>query len=220
MSGSTGGRALLLDLDGTLADSLGVVRRVYEMFLLDRGRTPTAAEFESLNGPPLAEVLRRIKAAHDLPGSERDLLATYEALLDKVYLEVPPNAGATRLLARAREHGWQIGVVTSNSTVRTQSWLERTGFEQSIDMLVSSDDVLFGKPDPEPYRLALHRCRCVAANCVAVEDSEQGIRAAVGAGLYTFILGSTHGQAIPIGAELIPDLFAVSAKLWPDKRLD
>src|SRR5688572_8005467 len=58
--------ALLLDFDGTLADSLGVMRSVYDQFLLSHDKEPSDAEFESLNGPPLFEVVRRLKCTHGL----------------------------------------------------------------------------------------------------------------------------------------------------------
>jgi len=208
-------RVLLLDLDGTLADSLGVVRRVYEEFVLDHGGTPSQAEFESLNGPPLAEVLRRLKAIHGLPGSERELLARYEALLDRIYLEVAPNPGAGELLARARHAGCLTGVVTSNSAARTRAWLERSGLAPAIDALVASDDVRVGKPDPEPYLLALQRCNCAAVAGVAVEDSGQGARAAMAAGLRTFLLASAHAPAAaPEGVERVAGLAMVAERLW------
>jgi hypothetical protein len=55
--------AILIDLDGTLADSLLVMREAYRLFLDDFQVHGTDDEFSSLNGPPLVEVVRRLKVA-------------------------------------------------------------------------------------------------------------------------------------------------------------
>lgn len=206
--------ALLLDFDGTLADSLGVMEDVYREFLLAVGRTPCKAEFNSLNGPPLSEVVRRLKSAHGLPHADDELLAQYERLLDAIYQGVRPSTGAQDLLTHARTLGCRTAVVTSNSRKRVANWLDTQELFQYIDELVTSEDVTAGKPDPAPYLLALQRTSTKPADAIAVEDSFQGAEAALKAGVRTFLLRRTEiGSPCPDGVIVITGLSDVCAHL-------
>jgi len=180
------GAGLFLDLDGTLADSLGVMRGVYQRFLEKHSRLASDAEFAALNGPPLSVVIKRLAAAHDLEGTPEGLVAEYGRLIDESYDAVSPSPGAEKLLEMARGNGWVVGVVTSNDGRRTRQWLDRTGLKNLVDVLVVGEDVTNGKPAPDPYLLALKRGRCLASHSIAVEDSAEGAEAAVAAGLRTF----------------------------------
>lgn len=208
-------RAVLLDLDGTLADSLSVMRLVYGQFLERFGASATDAEFDALNGPPLREVVLRLKAAHALPEALDSLFDIYYGLLDAAYAQVSPNPGAQIFLERAEARNCIVGVVTSNAAERTRAWLARVGISQLVDFVVGGEDVLRGKPDPEPYRLAAERTGCFFSEIVAVEDTYQGARSARDAGLRTFVLSpSSLLSQLPHGVERIDSLLNLSEQLW------
>ena len=65
---------LFLDLDGTLADSLTALKNVYHSFLAAFGASGDEVEFQRLNGPPLGEIIERLRMTHKLPGTPADLL--------------------------------------------------------------------------------------------------------------------------------------------------
>lgn len=212
---------LFLDLDGTLADSLHVMRAVYAAFLRRFDRPADDREFEALNGPPLPEVVRRLQQAHDLPGSLGDLIADYQSVVDSAYADVSPTSGAGEMLAAAAASGWVVGIVTSNAGRRTWLWLDRTGLAPLVDFVIAGEDVRRGKPHPEPYLLALSHSGCRAEQAIAVEDSPQGVAAALAAGLtaYAFQPASRPALSWPEGArplarlqELIPFLVKPAAR--------
>jgi HAD superfamily hydrolase (TIGR01509 family) len=180
--------AILIDLDGTLADSLSVMREAYQRFLGDFQVCGTDNEFSSLNGPPLVEVVRRLKAAHALPYDADTLATKYFEIIDELYRRVSPSIGATQLLSAAKAHDCRVAIVTSNSYERTSSWLARVGLTGFVDFIVSGDQVKYGKPDPEPYLLASRKVDCPVNRIIAIEDSIQGATSAIGAGLYTYLL--------------------------------
>jgi HAD superfamily hydrolase (TIGR01509 family) len=191
-------RALLVDLDGTLADSLGVMRAVYDRFLARFGLTGTDEEFTALNGPPTTEVVRALHAAHALPGSQDSLMSTFLGLVAEAYGAVEPSPGAGTLLGAARQAGWATGVVTSGPSGPARDWLRAAGLFDLVDEVVGGDMVSRGKPDPEPYVTALRGLSAPAEGSVAVEDSAPGVAAAVGAGLRTFLYrpGAPDGEAM------------------------
>jgi HAD superfamily hydrolase (TIGR01509 family) len=208
--------AILLDLDGTLADSLAVMRLAYREFLGQFHVDPDEDEFRALNGPPLSEVVRRLKITHRLQDDETVLRAAYFDIIDRAYAGVVPFAGACDLLQKAKTNGAMIGIVTSTSTKRARNWLERVGFAHFVDFIVSGQDVRRGKPDPEPYLLASKRASCASSRIVAVEDSPQGAQSALAAGLKTFVVthGLGHDSQWPQSAIPIQSLDSLADVLW------
>jgi phosphoglycolate phosphatase-like HAD superfamily hydrolase len=107
-------RGLFLDLDGTLADSLWVLRRVYFRFLREFNHRGSDVEFNLLNGPKLSEIIGSLQTEYRLPGDPADLLAIYNELIDSAYEEVLPQPGSRELLGSAANKGWILTLVTSN----------------------------------------------------------------------------------------------------------
>lgn len=184
-------RALLLDLDGTLADSLAVLRDAYREFLADFGIEGTEAEFERLNGPPLADVVAILQRTHELPGSIDDLYAQYMTRLHDTHGITPPASGARAVLEQARTGGWRIAVVTSATRAAVDTWLRAQDLDGLVDAVVGGDEVANAKPHPEPYRAALELLDCDADASLAVEDSEHGASSALAAGVPTLLIGAT-----------------------------
>jgi len=208
-------KAILFDLDGTLADSLSVMKLSYRVFLKQLARVPTDEEFDSLNGPPLQEIINRLKYTHFLNESEDVLLKNYFDIIDQSYFSVKPRYGAISLLQKAKQKNCTIGIVTSNTRKRTQVWLETVSLAHMIDFIVSGDEVKQGKPHSEPYVIASKKTSYKLDQIVAIEDSQQGAQSAIGAGLKTLVIGmETAGYSWPQGVELVPSLFEASEKLF------
>jgi HAD superfamily hydrolase (TIGR01509 family) len=200
---ATPGKAgLFLDLDGTLADSVPVLRRVYQRFLGHFGYEGNEDEFDRLNGPKLTEIIAVLKTTYRLEMEADKLLDLYNRLVDHAYTEVMPYPNSLDAVASAYEKGWVVAVVTSNLGVRTNAWLEQNRFSPYIAAVVSGEDVQRGKPWPDLYDLAQARVATTRSLSLAVEDSLSGIRAAQAAGLRVirFMAGSTQ---LP---ELVADL--------------
>jgi HAD superfamily hydrolase (TIGR01509 family) len=201
-------RGLFLDLDGTLADSLGVLRRVYFRFLREFSHEGSDAEFDRLNGPTLSEIIGILRMQYLLPGRPSELLALYNRLLDVAYEEVLPQPGSLELIESATKKGWIPILVTSNLGLRARAWLNRVGFDSLLKFTVSGQEVKRGKPWPDLYRLALARSDCIAEESIAVEDSLLGAIAAKRAGLRTFLV-ATDSEALkecPDDVESVPSL--------------
>jgi len=208
------GTGIFLDLDGTLANSLKVMRIAYNSFLDRFGKLGSDAEFSYLNGPPLSEIVQYLGAKHELSKPHEELLTVYRQIIKELYLDVIPNAGATDLLNKAKLSGHKTGVVTSNSIEQARHWLRQVDLIEKIDIIVASDDVRCGKPAPEPYLLALERAECAARKSFAVEDSLSGARAALSAGIPTFLLSSDPDGTLP-GTMTVSNLGAVATRIYP-----
>lgn len=209
-------RGLFLDLDGTLADSLPAMEAAYRALLRRFGREGSAAEFQSLNGPPATVIVERVAKAHALAVPREELLAIYRELVAQAHAAAPPAGGAREVLERARKQAWTVALVTSAANTDARQWLARVGLGEFVSVVVGGGEVRRGKPDPEPYRVALQRTGCIARESLAVEDSLPGAKAAMAAALPTWLLGDKPDQEIaaaPLFRGTLADFHALLALL-------
>ena len=82
-------RLIAFDFDGVVVDSISVLKSVYYDFLNQFGKTGSDAEFESLNGPTIKEIVSILKNKYELEESLKALLDKYNGLLTEAYSSVP-----------------------------------------------------------------------------------------------------------------------------------
>ena len=146
--------AVLFDLDGTLADTVDLILRCYRHTMqVHRGEALPDELWLAGIGTPLRDQLQGF--ARDADEVER-MAETYSSHQREIHDElVAPFPGAVDLVRSLREEGSRIGVVTSKRRGMAERTLERCGLAGLCDVLVGADDVVRGKPDPEPVLLAL-----------------------------------------------------------------
>jgi HAD superfamily hydrolase (TIGR01509 family) len=98
-------------------------------------------------------------------------------------------AGAEGIL-QTLSRRFKIGVVTSSRREHFSIIHERTGFSKYFDFIVAEGDYTRSKPDPEPYSVAVKRSGFSHRECLAIEDSPRGLKAATGAGLECWVVPS------------------------------
>jgi mannitol-1-/sugar-/sorbitol-6-phosphatase len=180
-------RGILFDLDGVLVDSTECVERTWRAWARDRGLDGDVI-VQYAHGRRAAEVI-----AHVAPG----LVATDEvaALAQSEAGErrgVSPISGAATLLASLPAAQWAI--VTSG--VRAVATFRiAVGGLPTPRVLLTADDVVCGKPDPEGYLRAAAMLGIPPADCVVVEDAPAGLAAARGAGMRAIGVSSTFGAS-------------------------
>jgi putative hydrolase of the HAD superfamily len=91
--------------------------------------------------------------------------------------------GVERLLRDARDLGLRRAVASSSSSGWVEGWLRRHGIHELFDAFATRDHVSRVKPDPELFLLAAQRLGIAPAACVVFEDSANGMRAALAAGM-------------------------------------
>lgn len=183
----TGGRAaadaLLFDMDGTLVDSTAVVERTWADFSLRHG-LDVEEVLAFAHGRPTASTTAHFLDDADAAVAEAARLAALEERTVDGIVEVP---GAAALVAGLPEDRW--AVVTSAGRRLAERRLDAAGVPRPT-VLVTADDVARPKPDPEGYLLAARLLGVPVEACVAFEDSEAGVRAAVASGARTVVVGT------------------------------
>jgi sugar-phosphatase len=176
--------ALLSDLDGVLVDSTGSVERAWR-------------RWAEANGIVYADIARRL---HGVPSRQTiaavapQLDAAHEAaMLDAVQADdlegVVALPGAAELLGDL--YGSPVGIVTSCDRRLAHARLSAAGIA-APPVLVTSDQVERGKPDPEAYLLGAERIGRDPGDCVVIEDAPAGIAAGKAAGMRVVAVLTTH----------------------------
>ena len=106
-------RALICDLDGTLADTLPRLVAVDESLVMRSKSVPSAAECARLNGLVIANAVSTLCRTHGCDASPDDPAQRYEDAIDRNYQSAPAQPGARELLDTAHANGWKCAVVTS-----------------------------------------------------------------------------------------------------------
>lgn len=176
--------AILFDLDGVLVDSTKAVEREWREWAALKGVDGDAI-VAIAHGVRSIEVIRRA-APHLDAEAEASALENHEAHDHRGVSCMP---GALELVRSIPEGRW--GVVTSGSRLLATSRLPFCGLPVP-DVLVTSDDVINGKPHPEPYLKGAARMGFSPADCVVVEDAPAGIESARAAGMTVIGMASTY----------------------------
>jgi mannitol-1-/sugar-/sorbitol-6-phosphatase len=176
--------ALLVDLDGTLVDSTVPVRRVWGAFAA-RHDLDAEEVHRFAQGRPSRETIRLLApdADHDAEAATVEAAEVHDT--DGVFA-LP---GAAELLANDRP----LAIVTSCSTALAEARLRAAGLPIP-PVLVSSDGLERGKPDPACFLIAAQRLGAERARCVVLEDAPAGIRAGCAAGATVIALRTTHSD--------------------------
>ena len=195
--------ALIFDVDGTLADTEEAHRNAFNTAF---ERMQLAWHWSTSDYRDLLRTMggkeRLIHHIHSLPLSEAqrrrliDQVPAIHAEKTRLYSSVvrsggmPLRIGVARLLKEALSAGIRLGIATTTTAENVDALLTSAFGERGLDMfgvIACGDQVREKKPAPDIYRLALNTLGVEPHNAVAFEDSSNGLKAAVSAGLWTVI---------------------------------
>lgn len=223
-------RALIFDVDGTLADTESAHRAafnqafaevgldwhwdeaLYKRLLEVSGGKERITHYwqqqrggvVSLNGGALADTVQNI---HDLK------TAAYERRVVQGGVQLRP--GVLDLIHAARAAGLRLAIATTTSPVNIAALLSRAigpDWGQYFEVIEDASTAPLKKPHPQVYRQTLARLGLTAQECLAFEDSHNGLRAALAAGLATLVTPNafTADHDFSAAQRVLPDLLGVS----------
>lgn len=134
------------------------------------------------------------------PDEQKELVARWHKAKTAYYTEMvadgvmPGRPGIARIVAAAHEAGWRLAVASTSAEASVRAVLEHAvGADLAAQFAVFAGDVVPAKkPAPDIYLLALREMGLGPADVVVVEDSANGLRAALGAGLRTIVTVSSY----------------------------
>lgn len=221
-------KAIIFDVDGTLADNerdghrvafnqafrvMGLdwhwsVQSYGELLAIGGGKERIRHYIETVQ-PPLPAALEPLAAG---PGLEalidqlhRTKIDYYQQLLGQG--KIPLRPGVLRLLQAARQAGIPLAIATTSALPSALALLQQSlpaGGRDWFEVIAAGDVVPAKKPAPDIYCYVLEQLGLGASDCLAIEDSPAGLKAALGAGLKTLVTVNdyTEGNAFA-GAALV-----------------
>jgi beta-phosphoglucomutase-like phosphatase (HAD superfamily) len=216
-------KALLFDVDGTLADT----ERDGHRIAFNRAFAQAGLDWEwpeALYGRLLAisggkermeYYLRERTGGAEPSKAELALIADLHAIKNRYYWEMLDRGeiglrpGVERLLREARAAGLRLAVATTTTGGNVRSLLRNTLGAQAegwFELIASADEVSDKKPSPAVYEYCLRQLGLAAAECIAFEDSENGMAATSAAGIRVIITVNGYTEdGDYAGAELVLD---------------
>jgi beta-phosphoglucomutase-like phosphatase (HAD superfamily) len=218
-------QALIFDVDGTLADTERDGHRVAFNAAFDEAGLGWQWD-EALYGKLLAVTGGKERIRHYLDHYNRDFrgpedldgfIAGLHAAKTRHYLDmlkagaIPLRPGVSRLLGEARAAGLTLAIATTTTPANVIYLLESTLGRDSVEwfpVIAAGDVVPAKKPASDIFEYALRHLDLPAEACIAFEDSANGLRASLGAGLRTVVTvnGYTREEDFS-GAMLVLDGF-------------
>ncbi|MBB6731770.1 HAD family hydrolase [Cohnella zeiphila] len=179
-------RALVFDFDGTILDTETAWYEAFREAYSEHGVDLTLEMYSQCIGTSLHRF-----NPYEYLMTERGLPLDKDRFRESVHLrhselmrreEVRP--GVLSYLEAAKEYGMKIGLASSSTREWVDKHLRQLGIESYFETVRTADDVRQVKPDPELYVLALSDLGVDGREAIAVEDSPNGARAAISAGMH------------------------------------
>jgi beta-phosphoglucomutase-like phosphatase (HAD superfamily) len=225
-------KALIFDVDGTLADTerahLAAFNHAFaeegldwhwdealytELLNISGGKERILHYWKTTRGDMVdvsgSAVLETVQRLHDLK------TAAYEAMVNSGAVQLRP--GVLELLEEARSRGLALAVATTTSPVNVGTLLRRDmgpHWRLNFSVIADASNAPIKKPHPQAYLHVLQAMKTAARDCVALEDSANGLQAATAAGIAT-VITPTHFTAhhdFRAALRVLPDLRGVRVR--------
>ncbi len=197
-------KAFIFDVDGTLSDTERDGHRVafnqaFEEFGMDwHWSVETYGELLAVTGGKerMKFYLDKFLDKDKIPQGIEEKIPELHAAKTRHYTKllssgaIPLRPGVERLIDEARQRGFRLAIATTTTPENVTALLSHTLGEDSInwfEVIAAGDIVPAKKPGPDIYEYALNEMKLSADECIAFEDSENGIKSSTGASLCTII---------------------------------
>lgn len=210
--------AVLFDMDGLLVDSETVSAKAFKETASDYGLNDAHGLFMSLVGcnekQHIVTLKEALEPAIDSLNFREDWIARYQAAIEN---GVPPLLpGAEALLQWLEANDITRALATSSGRMAAQKKLQGNNIEHYFETITTGDDVQISKPNPEIFLKAAASINISPEQALVLEDSENGVRAGVSAGMRVIQVPNLvppSEELLKLGHEVSESLNAVLLQL-------
>jgi HAD superfamily hydrolase (TIGR01509 family) len=209
-------RALLLDVDGVVVDSIDDHIHTWQKAF----KETVGVEFDPqiirlTEGMKSADVARQILKYNEKLVSEEEIneiVRQKHRFMKNIEL-IRINPHTKELMQIAKSMGIKTVLVTASNKLRVESIANLVGLDL-IDTIVSAEDTTIGKPAPDPYILGLEKIYCTPSEAIAVENAPRGIDSVQAAEIYCVALTSTlNSEFLSCADKVLADPLEISSLL-------
>ncbi|MEM1169966.1 MAG: HAD family phosphatase [Cyanobacteria bacterium P01_H01_bin.35] len=203
-------KAILFDLDGTLANTDPFHYEIWKEILNNHEITIDHNFYKQhISGGTNPAIIQNLLP--QLSTTEAEELANYkEEKFREIALNLKPLTGLLEFLEWVENQKLKKAVVTNAPPENAEFMLDVLQLTDTFPLVILGGVMTVGKPDPAPYKLCLEKLEISPEEAIVFEDSRSGIKSAVGAGIYTVGVASTHEpeSLLEVGASIVINNFS------------
>ncbi len=183
-------KAVIFDMDGLLLDTEKLLVKFWVQAAREMGFPMTVEQALGLRSLHRSFAIPYLKEQF---GEDFDYLRVRSRRMELMrgWLEHNPleiKDGAAQLLDYLNSNEIKTAVCTATDMERAKSYLSQVGLFEKFDTVISAAMVKTGKPSPDIYLYAVEQLRIKPSECIALEDSPNGVKSAAGAGCITVMV--------------------------------
>ena len=186
-------KAFIFDMDGTLVDNMSFHKDSWLLFCTKHNISFTPEQFETENHGTLEEMIRYFLGPDLTDARVKQLGQEKEVIYRELYKDhIREIAGLTDLLIYLEKQGIKIALATNGDMTNIDFVLDNLNIRRFFYVITGADEVSKGKPDTEIFKLTLQKLNMNSKECVAVEDSTDGVISARRAGVEVIGISTTR----------------------------
>ncbi|KAJ8504824.1 hypothetical protein OPV22_005710 [Ensete ventricosum] len=208
---------VILDLDGTLLNTDGVMNEVLKVFLVKYGKRWDNKISQKIIGRTPLEVATTIVKDYSLSLTTEELMSAISPMFSDQWCNIKALPGSNRLIKHLRSNGVPMALASNSSKSCIEAKISfHQGWNESFSVIIGGDEVITGKPSPEIFLEAAKRMNVDPANCLVIEDSLPGVVAGKAAGMEVVAVPSLPKQAglYSSADEVINSLLDLHPEKW------
>ena len=190
-------QTVIFDMDGVIVDTEPVHHYAYHQHFKELSIEVSEEIYRSFTGNSTRNIFQKLKAQFNLQDDVEDLILRKRHLFNEAFdlkEDLYLIEGVEELIKDLHANGIQLIVASSASKVTIHRVFTRFNLHQYFTYIVSGEDFPKSKPHPAIFEHAASLSIAPKENCIVIEDSTNGIQAAVSAGIYCVGYDSFHSK--------------------------
>jgi beta-phosphoglucomutase len=196
-------QTVIFDMDGVIVDTEPVHRYAYFQHFAELDIPVTEAMFTTFTGNSTRNVFQNLKTLFNLEQDVEDLIQRKRTIFNEAFdtkEDLELLEGVENLIKEFHQKGMQLILASSASKVTIERVFSRFKLHQYFTHIVSGEDFPKSKPDPAIFEYAASMSIAFKENCIVIEDSTNGVKAAKAAGIYCVGYNSIHSKLQDLSA--------------------